>query len=126
MEEFTDSILINHFKISCEVSEDFNSLMIYMEWIDKSNFQFLGCLKSISEWEDLKESIQLLCINRGLVKFEYDKFEMSSFFANKLDKKHMPNKDNKEIEQVNLYTKMYVSDKKYKKLIKGLYPKKKK
>ena len=126
MEEFTDCILINHFKISCEVSEDFNSLMIYMEWIDKSNFQFLGCLKSISEWEDLKKIIQLLCINRDLVKFEYDKFEMSSFFTNKLDKKQMLNKDNKYIEQVNLYTKMHISDKEYKKLIKWIYPKKKK
>lgn len=65
MEEFTDVIVINHFEISCEFDEQTNSLMVYMEWMDGSNFQFLGSLNSQSEWEKLKESMQQLSINIG-------------------------------------------------------------
>jgi len=74
MEDYTDCILINHFKVSCEFSDLTDCLMVYMEWSDGSNFQFLGSLNSIVEWEQLKRSIELLCINRDLNPFDYRTF----------------------------------------------------
>ena len=64
MEDFTDCVSINHLKITCEFSDQANSLMVYKEWDDGSNFEFLGSLKSIVEWEKVKESLQLLSVNR--------------------------------------------------------------
>ncbi len=71
MEDFEDCLLINHFQINCEYSDLTECLMVYMEWSDGSNFQFLGSLNSVEEWENLKQAISLLCVGRGLAPFSF-------------------------------------------------------
>lgn len=67
-------IIVNHFKISCEYSDLTKSYEVFMEWLDGSNFQFLGCVDSVEEWEFVKHGIQLLSIKRGLTNFDYHDF----------------------------------------------------
>ena len=85
--DFTDNIVINHFIITCEFKEDIESYMVYMEWLDGSNFQFLGSVNSIQEWEQLKSAIKLMCIGKGIKQVD-----LSSLSPKKLDIKQSKNK----------------------------------
>lgn len=85
--DFTDNIVINHFIITCEFKEDIVSYMVYMEWLDGSNFQYLGSVNTIQEWEILKSAIKLLCISKGIVPVD-----LSSLLPKILDNKNDNNK----------------------------------
>jgi hypothetical protein len=67
-------IIVNHFKVSCEYSDLTKCYNVFFEWLDGSNFQFLGCVNSIEEWEIVKVGIEKLCIKRGLTNFDYHDF----------------------------------------------------